>query len=141
MLDSLLHPINDITTTPTQPVTYLIETGNRSLDELNRYDTAIHQVKQHPDVQPLVYSDSYNNDEVWNTVKSHVNQHKWEIIKIDDTIKKIQCIDTTPLMKFKDDIIIELRRGTTQNTIEIRSKSRVGKSDMGVCNIHSCDIL
>lgn len=51
----------------------------------------------------------------------------------EDGIVRLHLIRTTPLMRFKDDIHVELIPDTdgAATTVMIRSQSRVGKGDLG----------
>lgn len=40
-----------------------------------------------------------------------------------------QAVSTTPLLRFKDDIVVELRDGGRITEVHVRGKSRVGKND------------
>jgi hypothetical protein len=53
----------------------------------------------------------------------------WTIVEesVVDSTYRLQVLATTPSCKFKDDVLIRLRN----NTVDMRSKSRVGKSDFG----------
>lgn len=53
----------------------------------------------------------------------------WEFVAKDDKNKKLQYIATTQIFKFKDDIVIQIeKKNETTSIIQIRSKSRIGKS-------------
>ncbi len=56
----------------------------------------------------------------------------WEIIEEDIPARKIQCVATTPILQFQDDVVIQVRKEESDSVVEMRSKSRVGRSDFGV---------
>jgi uncharacterized protein (DUF1499 family) len=58
----------------------------------------------------------------------------WQITSSDPAKRTIEGIATSPLFHFKDDFVIEVRpaEGGGSSLIEMRSKSRDGKGDLGV---------
>lgn len=55
----------------------------------------------------------------------------WEVYRKDAAAGEIEAVDTTALMAFKDDIILRLRPSGSGTEVDMRSISRVGRSDMG----------
>ena len=55
----------------------------------------------------------------------------WEITRADSTVGEIEAVETTRIMAFKDDIVIRVRRADDGTVVDLRSASRVGRSDMG----------
>jgi uncharacterized protein (DUF1499 family) len=55
----------------------------------------------------------------------------WDITRADPVAGEIEAVDTTKIMAFKDDIVIRIRRTDEGSVVDLRSASRVGRSDMG----------
>ncbi len=56
----------------------------------------------------------------------------WEIVANDSQALRIEATATTPLLRFRDDVVIEIRaEGSDLVKVAMRSKSRLGKSDFG----------
>src|SRR6185295_2013602 len=55
----------------------------------------------------------------------------WEVVGADAAAGTIEAVDTTKWFGFKDDIAIRVTSSGDQARIDIRSKSRVGRSDLG----------
>jgi uncharacterized protein (DUF1499 family) len=56
----------------------------------------------------------------------------WEIAEADAAAGRIEATDTTFWFGFKDDVVIRIRPAEDGGSIvDIRSKSRVGMSDVG----------
>jgi hypothetical protein len=55
----------------------------------------------------------------------------WEIVNSDPDLLRIEATDTTAWFGFKDDVVIRLSPSATGSRIDVRSVSRVGKSDVG----------
>ena len=55
----------------------------------------------------------------------------WEIVAADTAAGKIEATDTSRVFRFVDDIAVRIRAGSSGARVDVRSKSRVGKGDMG----------
>ncbi|MFM8409613.1 MAG: DUF1499 domain-containing protein [Alphaproteobacteria bacterium] len=55
----------------------------------------------------------------------------WEVVAVDEGSGTIEAIATTPLFGFQDDIAIRVRPDGDGSRVDVRSKSRDGKGDMG----------
>mgnify|MGYP003382609517 CR=1 FL=1 len=55
----------------------------------------------------------------------------WEIVAERPTEGRIEATATTAWFGFKDDIVIRLAPGGSGTRVDVRSKSRVGRSDVG----------
>ena len=55
----------------------------------------------------------------------------WDIVAAEPTSLRIEATDTTPWFGFKDDVVVRLSPTPTGSRIDVRSVSRVGKSDVG----------
>ncbi len=128
-----LPVINDITTNPEGPVEFdkIKELQANTGKDLS-YPKEFHDLQKshYPDIQPLYLT--LEPLKAFDICLSIVKQRQWEIINFDEAQKKIECVVTTNMMKFKDDVVIQVfTNGENQTRIEMRSKSRVGKGDLG----------
>ena len=55
----------------------------------------------------------------------------WEIAALDETAGRIEAVVTTRWFGFKDDVVIRVTPAGAGSRIDMRSKSRVGRSDVG----------
>lgn len=55
----------------------------------------------------------------------------WEVVTADQGRGIIEATDTTSWFGFKDDIVVRVRPSALGSRIDVRSTSRVGKSDVG----------
>jgi uncharacterized protein (DUF1499 family) len=55
----------------------------------------------------------------------------WDIVAVDETRGRLEAVATTRLLRFKDDIVVRMRSEASGTRIDVRSKSRVGRSDLG----------
>ena len=55
----------------------------------------------------------------------------WEITARDESAGTIEAIATTRWFGFKDDVVIRVGASGTGSRVDMRSKSRLGRSDAG----------
>ena len=56
----------------------------------------------------------------------------WQIVASDPASGRIEAIATVPWWGFKDDIVVRVRPDGDGSRVDMRSKSRVGKGDLGM---------
>lgn len=130
---------NDFTTTPSDPprfeaIAALPENAGRDLDyPYSRNET--------PALGPLAVPGPEPDA---RAVLARVRQAAqsmagWRIVAVDPERLRIEAVATTPLLRFKDDIVIEIRATAAASEpaavaplqVHMRSKSRLGRSDFG----------
>ena len=57
--------------------------------------------------------------------------HGWEIAALDESAGRVEAVVTTRWFGFKDDVVIRITPAGGGSRIDMRSKSRVGRSDVG----------
>jgi uncharacterized protein (DUF1499 family) len=55
----------------------------------------------------------------------------WEVVGSDQSTGRIEATDTTPWFGFKDDIVVRITPWGSGTRVDVRSVSRVGRSDVG----------
>ena len=55
----------------------------------------------------------------------------WAIVGSSAGEGRIEATDTTPFFGVKDDIVIRVRAADSGSRVDVRSLSRIGRSDMG----------
>ncbi|MCA0401779.1 MAG: DUF1499 domain-containing protein [Proteobacteria bacterium] len=134
-----LPALNDITTDLDDPP--LFSTSARSLaereghrpPEVLRARREI-QRRAYPAIRTLVIEGSA--EEAFQSVLGAIRQLKWKVIeevRPDDRrgIGRIEAIDESRLMRFRDDITIRFRQSGDVTRVDIRSASRIGRHDFG----------
>ena len=104
------------------PLAYSIEYGN--LAEL--------QQAAYPNIKTMNVSASVQDS--FDKALSVAQSLGWEIVNINADMGIIEATQTTTLWQFKDDIVIRVQADSeTPNTtnVDLRSVSRVGRSDLG----------
>jgi uncharacterized protein (DUF1499 family) len=85
---------------------------------------------EYPDLKPQVFARSY--DEVFDAAAATARaQERWEVTKEERAAGVIEAVATTGLWRFKDDVTITVQSEGAQVTVGMRSRSRIGKGDLG----------
>lgn len=92
----------------------------------------IPQIKQgYPDLKTLVLPGS-SKESVFAACRSAAGSMKrWAIVMDDPEAGVIEGVSTTLILRFKDDFTIRVRENAGSALVDMRSKSRVGKGDLG----------
>lgn len=127
-------PIHDISTDTTNPPVFNALLSERSSApnpvEYAGADVASQQHKAYPDIKPLHFK--LSAPQVFAAALTTATDMGWKIAAQDVSAGRIEATDTTFWYGFKDDVIIRIRsENNTETRLDIRSLSRVGKSDVG----------
>jgi uncharacterized protein (DUF1499 family) len=96
------------------------------------YDPAITSIqrKAYPEVQPIVVASSPGD--ALNRARAVAEENRWEIASSRPDAGILEATATTGWFGFKDDVIVRIRSAAKGSRVDVRSVSRVGKSDVGV---------
>lgn len=92
-------------------------------------DVAEQQHQAYPDIQPLELSQSA--DLAFEQALQTARDLGWEIVSSAPAKGRIEATATTFWFGFKDDVVIRITPAGAGSRLDIRSKSRVGRSDLG----------
>ena len=92
--------------------------------------TAEQQAEAYPDIRPVVLA--VPPLEGFKKAVEAANKMGWTIVAQVPEDGRIEAVATTPFVGFKDDVVIRVRPEGSGARIDVRSKSRIGKGDMGV---------
>ena len=126
--------INDITTDTANPPVFVAITadmrgpGTAPL----MYDPAFAaiQAKGYPTLAPLVLPVA--PAAAFDKALAAAKAQGWAIIASDAAAGRIEATATVPWWGFKDDVVVRITAEGSGSRIDVRSKSRVGKGDLGV---------
>lgn len=125
--------IHDITTDTLDPPAFVaIVPLRREAPNPIDYDyeeNARAQQEAYPDITTVVLQSS--PDHVFAAAEAAVRKLGWELVAANAAEGRIEATDTTRWFKFKDDVVVRVQSDATATRVDIRSKSRVGKSDVG----------
>lgn len=126
-------PIHDISTDLEQPPEFVAVASLRA-DAPNPLpypgeETAEQQRSAYPDLAPMYFAKDL--ERVFQAALTVVNDMGWQLVASDLADGRIEATASTFWFGFKDDVVIRLRSEDQQTRVDIRSKSRVGRSDVG----------
>lgn len=126
-------PIHDITTDTTNPPEFVaiapLRADASNPAEYAGTETAQQQLKAYPDIK--TYRSPKSADELFSDALAAVEGLGWELVEANREQGRIEATDTTTWFGFKDDVVIRIQADGEQSVLDIRSKSRVGRSDVG----------
>ncbi|WOI54691.1 DUF1499 domain-containing protein [Parvularcula sp. LCG005] len=129
---SQVPPIHDITTDVEDPPAF-VATAPMRTEGMNpaAYDAGQtdRQLEAYPDLVPIEVAAS--PDEAFEAALKAAKDEGLAIAASDKAAGTIEGTATTRWFGFKDDVIIRIRANGEGSIIDIRSKSRVGGSDVG----------
>jgi len=92
-------------------------------------ETAKKQREAYPELQTLQYSQP--KSELVAAVEQAANNLGWQLVNTNASAGVIEATDSTMWFGFKDDIVVRVLDQGGERLVDIRSKSRMGKSDLG----------
>lgn len=92
-------------------------------------EVAAKQHKAYPGVVPALLDAPAAK--AFDLALSEARRMNWEIVAADPALGRIEATATTRWFGFKDDVVIRISPAGNGSRIDVRSVSRVGKSDVG----------
>jgi uncharacterized protein (DUF1499 family) len=125
--------IHDISTDTENPPSFVVipsirKNAQNSL-EYGGPEVARLQHTFYPDIKPLLLAVPI--DKAFENALVAAQLMGWQIIVADRIQRRIEAVATTRWFHFKDDVAIRLSESDGQSRVDVRSVSRVGKSDIG----------
>ena len=134
-LRQTLPPIHDITTDPANPPAFSAVVPLREAAGPDRVNyegdkVAVQQRQAYPDIVPLMLPlpPAAAFDRALDTAKAM----GWTIVAANDAAGRIEASDRSRWFGFTDDIVIRVTPAGSGSRVDLRSSSRVGRSDFGV---------
>jgi uncharacterized protein (DUF1499 family) len=126
-------PIHDISTDTFDPPAFVALLPQRKQSangaDYGGPEIAAQQQKGYPDIKSLVVSTPPAQ-----TVQQAIDAARslgWDIAASDAPAGRIEATDTTAWFGFRDDVVIRVRPEGSGSRVDVRSVSRVGRSDLG----------
>ena len=92
-------------------------------------ETAKQQRQAYPELS--TYQSLESPNELFSAALLAVDKMGWELVESSEAESRIEATATTTWFGFKDDVVIRVRSTADGSELDIRSKSRVGRSDVG----------
>jgi uncharacterized protein (DUF1499 family) len=126
-------PIHDITTDTDDPPRFVdilpLRKYAPNAADYGGPDLAAQQHAAYPDIQPVTLR--LSTQQTFTQALRAADAMGWDIVAANPEEGRIEATDTTLWFGFKDDIVIRVRARGDESRIDVRSVSRVGKSDLG----------
>ncbi|MEM1188663.1 MAG: DUF1499 domain-containing protein [Pseudomonadota bacterium] len=132
MQGAKLPQIHDITTDTNDPPVFEAAQalrGENSNPIFFDEEVLTQQLEAYPDLAPLRSPRSFASS--YNLALRTAQGMGWDITREDSNAGFIEAVATTALMQFKDDVVIRVRTNADGSIVDLRSVSRVGRSDLG----------
>ena len=126
-------PIHDISTDLVNPPEFVaiapLRADAPNPVEYVGVEAATQQRAAYPELQTLNYPQS--KSKLVEATKQAIDHLGWQLVNIDADQGIIEATDRTMWFGFKDDVIVRITDNGSKRLVDIRSKSRVGGSDLG----------
>lgn len=126
-------PIHDISTDLVNPPEFVaiapLRADAPNPVEYAGVEAATQQRAAYPELQTLNYTQS--KSELVEATKQAIDHLGWQLVNIDADQGIVEATDRTMWFGFKDDVIVRITDNGSKRLVDIRSKSRVGGSDLG----------
>ncbi len=126
-------PIHDISTDLQDPPEFVeiapLRAAAPNPVEYAGPESAEQQRAAYPDLEPIRLDAP--PAQAFNAALEVVRHMGWELVAEVPAQGRIEATDTTRYFGFKDDVVIRVRAAAGGSIVDVRSKSRVGRSDVG----------
>jgi len=125
--------INDVTTDTENPPAFVAVLPLRATAPVSAIypgsETANAQRRAYPDIVPLELP--VPPAAAFARALDAAKAMGWEVAAADPATGRLEATATTPWFGFRDDVVVRVAPTPTGSRIDVRSVSRVGKSDLG----------
>jgi uncharacterized protein (DUF1499 family) len=128
-------PIHDISTDTSDPPAFVavvarrVAAGASNPPEYAGPEVAAQQQAAYPDLTPIALQAP--PDQAFARALAAARSLGWEIVASEAGEGRLEATDTTRWFGFKDDVVVRIRPDGGGSRVDVRSKSRVGRSDVG----------
>ena len=126
--------IHDVTTDTGNPPPFVALQSQRATSEngaaYGGAAVAAQQKRGYPDLAPLVLP--LPPDRAFARVEAAARALGWRVIASAPSEGRLEASDITRWFGFTDDIVVRVRPAPNGSRVDVRSASRMGKSDVGV---------
>ncbi len=126
-------PIHDITTDTETPPTFVailpLRAGAPNPADYGGPEIAAQQRAGYPDLGPLMLQVS--PQQAFERALAAARAMGWEIVAAEPAGRHLEATATTFWFGFKDDVVVRVTPADGGSRIDVRSVSRVGRSDVG----------
>ncbi len=91
---------------------------------------AAQQKRGYPDIRPMLLPDP--PERAFAKVEAAARAMGWHIAAAVPAEGRLEATDTTRWLRFKDDIVVRVAPAPNGSRVDVRSVSRIGRSDLGL---------
>jgi uncharacterized protein (DUF1499 family) len=125
--------IHDITTDTEDPPQFVALLATRQASSNGAVyggpAVAAAQKKGYPDIIPLLLPDP--PERAFARIEAAARGLGWRIVAAVPAEGRLEATATTPLLRFKDDVVVRVVPALNGSRVDVRSVSRFGRGDMG----------
>jgi len=126
--------LHDITTDTDDPPPFVALQPQRAASENGAAyggpAVAAQQKRGYPDLAPLALA--LPPEQAFARVEAAARATGWRIVALAPVEGRLEASDATRWFGFTDDIVVRVKEAPSGSIIDVRSASRVGRSDLGV---------
>jgi uncharacterized protein (DUF1499 family) len=126
-------PIHDISTDTDDPPRFAaviaLRAGARNPPDYDGPETARQQRAAYPDIAPLLLA--HSPAEAFARAQRAAQAMGWTIVAANAEEGRIEAVAETRWWRLRDDVVVRVRAAGGGARVDIRSKSRIGRSDLG----------
>lgn len=120
----------DIVNPPAMVVTLQLRRGAANPPAYPGAGAGVLQRAAYPDIAPVILP--VPPAEAFRRVDNVATAMDWDVVARAPADGRLEAVATSQWFGFRDDIVVRIRPDGTGSKVDIRSKSRVGESDLGV---------
>ena len=133
-----LPAINDVTTDPLDPPRFeaIARLRSRESNPITYAGLRAAELQRaaYPDIEPLLLNVTLQ--EAYDSALAVITRRKWRIVDARPPQPGrrdglIEAVARTPIMGFRDDVVVRVRPAQDGARVDVRSASRYGRSDLG----------
>ncbi len=91
---------------------------------------AAKQRAAYPDIVPLTLSAP--PQQVFGHARALVRERGWSVVAADEVDRRIEATEKSRLFGFVDEVVLRIAETSDGTRVDMRSRSRLGRSDLGV---------
>ncbi|MCG2587562.1 DUF1499 domain-containing protein [Rhodohalobacter sulfatireducens] len=127
-------PIHDITTDIENPPEFSamlrLRADAPNPPEYAGPETAEAQREAYPEIQPIILPE--NLQDVMDAAVMLITDREWKLVAINRNQGRIEATEKLAWFGFKDDVVLRFTETAEGTLVDMRSKSRIGRGDVGV---------
>lgn len=127
-------PIHDISTDLENPPEFVevvpLRADAPNPPEYAGQETAETQLEAYPEIETVWFSAPM--EEVMDEALAIIEERGWDLVSSDEEEGRLEATEKLAWFGFKDDVVIRIGTDDEGTRVDMRSKSRIGRGDMGV---------